>query len=192
MTFDARGDLLYTTVSGTSGVFIIANVTHQFFGQRLLERRDVAVSALSSVTNPGGNLKFDANGNLYLLTATSESTGVLVLAPAVTTIFGQSIPANTLTTLNVSANLFPSTFAASTISLDQNGDLFIAGRGVRQGGTTGSTFVVPKRSGVLLGQQVVANHARLINGGLQVASFWASYWRQGVLWVLSPVGLYSI
>jgi len=192
MTFDARGDLLYTTLGGTSGVFIIANVTHQFFGQRLLERRDVAVSALSSVTNPIGNLKFDANGNLYFLTAPSGPNVVTVLAPAVTTLFGQSIPANTLTTLNVSANLFPSTFSASSISLDQNGDLFIAGRGVQQGGTTGSTFVVPKRSGVLLDQQVVANHPRLINGGLQVASFWASCWRQGVLWVLSPVGLYSI
>jgi len=192
MTFDARGDLVYT-ISQEGGAYVIANVTHDFFGQRLIQRRDVAISALTSTNIGTGSPQFDGSGTLYLLTTRlTGNNDVTVLAPSLTRIFGQSIPKNTPTSLNVSANLFPDTFIPLDISLDSNGDLFLAGSGIGQGGTSGSIFVIPVHSGALLGKHVTANHASLISGGLQASGFVASYWRLGALWALNPNGFWSI
>ena len=139
---DSSGNIFVSSF-GSGSVVVYPAVTGTLFGQSVPAGVGAILTAAGAM-HPFG-ITIDAQGNLYL-TDDSGST-VWVLARTATTLFGQSVQANVLTSLTATG----SQSAMTWLSMDPAGNLYIA-----ESGSSG-IFVIPKATGTLFGQSVTAN-----------------------------------
>jgi hypothetical protein len=184
--------LLLLLLFSSPGAFVVPVKSGTFFGQSVQANVETPINLLAGVPFNNESMKFDSRGNLYFLQSTDVTNIVSVLAPKATRIFGQYVPGQTVTTLNVLSALRTQTFEATSLSVDPRGDLFVAGTGIGQGGSAGLLFVVAAQTGAILGSHVIANRISSIRCGTQGSEYVASCWANGQLWAMNSGGLWVI
>ncbi len=146
---DAKGNAFFNS-PGTNQVLVLPKVTSTLFGQKVRAGVVSVVHAASGLVEPS-SLAFDHKGNLYI---GQEPVGaVRVLARSTQRIFGQTISANSLTSLNA----ITSFGAVDTMAFDASGNLVLGTQSIP------GAFVVPAKSGTFFGQSVQANVETQIN-----------------------------
>lgn len=134
IAFDGAGNMF---VTNSGHVTVIPTVTSTIFGQQFTANIAASLNATSSI-NAAFGLVFDVAGNLYV----ALSSAVAVVPVRSGTLFGQSVTADTPTTLT-SAN------SPTGLAIDTAGDLFYA--------SGGGVSVIPAATGTLFGQPVTVN-----------------------------------
>ena len=152
LAVDAAGDL-YVTSQTTGAVEVLAPEETTLFGQQIPADTLTPLTASTGASNPV-SVAVDSTGDLIIGEAQS-GPNIDILAPEETTLFGQQIPADTLTTLPASGAL-PS---LETLTLDATGRLFI-------GGDDGTVWVISSATGTVFGTSVTSNQATQIDDGI--------------------------
>jgi len=106
------------------------------------------IPVVSNETGQVTNVAFDSQGDMFI----SQFAGpVQVLPQSTGTLFGQSVTAGTLTSLNAASSLT----SESGVAIDSNGDLFLSSR------AAGTVSVIPTTAGAaggtIFGQAVTAD-----------------------------------
>jgi IPT/TIG domain len=149
VAYDSTGNLWVSEFNGDVRVDPVASGT--IFGQSVTGGQLNTIATLSDADG----LAFDSSGDLYI--ADSKAGTVSVLSSTSQTLFGVSVPADTLTTL-ISSGL------TKPIGLTFNaGNLYIA--------NTSNVSVLPASSGTLFGTPVTANTLATVATGTTEAAF---------------------
>jgi sugar lactone lactonase YvrE len=150
LAFDAEGDLFIVN-TGDNDVVVIPKVSGRIFGQIVTANVAATVNAVTDLMAPHG-IAFDHAGNLYV--ADTGHAQVSVTPVATGTLFGQSVTANTTAVLSAATGLD----VPNSLAFDAAGDLFVTNVGLDR------VTMVPRASGSLFGQTVVANSAAAVTG----------------------------
>jgi glucose/arabinose dehydrogenase len=143
IVLDANGDLFIANL-GNNTISVLPASTGTIFGQSVTADQITTLSAATGLNTPIA-LAMDANGDLFI---SNDGLNTISVLPASTgTIYGQSVTANQITTLQASVG-FEAPFG---LTFDANGDLFGASIGTDQ------VTVVPSSTGTILGQSMTAN-----------------------------------
>ena len=148
---DAQGDLFIGNDGNSTVTVVPSPSTTTVFGQSVTADTPVALTALAGISGPMG-FAFDSAGDLFVA---SESSGTITVLPAsTTTVFGQSVTADTAATLDpgTSGSLAALTSSGSMgLGFDSAGDLFVEDN-------SGSLTVVPATGTTsIYGQNVTAD-----------------------------------
>lgn len=145
MARDSHGNVYVASILGGQ-ILVDPAATGTLFGQSVTAGVVTVLAAAQGLNTPQG-LAVDAAGNLYI--TTQAASEVSVLAPSATTLFGQQIPANTVTSLSATSG----SANPVAIAFDTAGNLYIGDSVV--GGP--NVAVVAPSATTLFGQQVPAN-----------------------------------
>lgn len=133
LAFDSNGNLFVTDTFGSQSVVVFPQSSGTLFGQSVTANTVTAVSAFGfSIAQPFG-LAFDASGNL--LVANRSNRKIIVLAPIAAAVFGQDIPANVGTSLEIAAG-----FGNQGLLFDAAGNLYMGSDSTV--GTPAGTYVL--------------------------------------------------
>ena len=149
VAYDSAGNLWVSEFNGDVKVDPVASGT--LFGQSVTGGQ---LNTIATVSDADG-LAFDSSGDLYI--ADSKAGTVSVLSSTTQTLFGVSVPADTLTTLI-------STGLTKPIGLTFNGGNLYIGNG-------SDVSVLPASSGTLFGTTVTANTLATVATGTTEAAF---------------------
>jgi hypothetical protein len=148
LAFDAQGDLYVANFVG-GGVTVLPTATKVIFGQPVTANTSANLAVTGGV--PMMSVAFDSQGNLYMGSSTSSSTGqgIYVVPVASGTLFTQSVSADTLNQISATsgANGIGPSFPYS-LAFDSQGDLFVGGGG--------SVSILPATTGTEFGSSVTA------------------------------------
>jgi len=142
IAIDSEGDLVVWSFKTTT-MTIIPRATRVIFGQSVSANVATTLTAAAALTNVA-SMQFDRQGDLFTV---DDSLGLIqVLPSADTSLFGQSVTANTVTTLSATSSITVPT----NVAIDPSGNLFIPDN-------AGKLWMVARQSGTLFGQAVSAN-----------------------------------
>jgi len=142
IAIDSEGDLVVWSFKTTT-MTIIPRATRVIFGQFVSANVATTLTAAAALTNVA-SMQFDRQGDLFTV---DDSLGLIqVLPSADTSLFGQSVTANTVTTLSATSSITVPT----NVAIDASGNLFIPDN-------AGKLWMVARQSGTLFGQAVSAN-----------------------------------
>jgi hypothetical protein len=142
IAIDSEGDLVVWSFKTTT-MTIIPRATRVIFGQSVSANVATTLTAAAALTNVA-SMQFDRQGDLFTV---DDSLGLIqVLPSADTSLFGQSVTANTVTTLSATSSITVPT----NVAIDASGNLFIPDN-------AGKLWMVARQSGTLFGQAVSAN-----------------------------------
>ena len=144
MARDSHGNVYVASFLGGQ-ILVDPAATGTLFGQSVTAGVVTVLTATQGLNTPQG-LAVDAAGNLYI--ASQSASEISVLAPRATTIFGQQIPANTVTNLSATSG----SANPVAIAFDAAGNLYL---GDSVPGP--NVAVVAPSATTLFGQQVPAN-----------------------------------
>ena len=151
ITTDSAGDVFLGNTA-TDTVSVVAATSGTIFGQSVTAGVATVLTAATGLADSPVYLAYNA-GDLFISESASEGSGdIQVIAPANSTIFGQSVLANTPTTLEGGSSVY----GPEGMAFDSSGDLFMASE-------EGSITVLPAASGTIFGQSVTANAAATLN-----------------------------
>jgi len=161
VTLYAAGDLFYANSATPSLGVIPASSTTSVFGQAVTPSTPTVLATASSFAGPAG-LAVDSQGVLYIAQAavsySSPVTGIGIVAPTSTTLFGVACSAGHLANFS-----FAGLVSAPTgVVTDHAGNAFIAN------GLARNIVVYPKVSGTLFGQVVTAGVPAILQASLGV------------------------
>ncbi|MGC2485825.1 MAG: hypothetical protein WA359_06255 [Acidimicrobiales bacterium] len=142
IVLDPNGDVFIANDDNSISVLPASSGT--IFGQSVTAGQITTLTAASGLNSPLA-LAMDANGDLFI---SNDGNNTISVLPASTgTIFGQSVTANQITTLQASIG----SEAPFGLSFDANGDLFGASLGTDQ------ITVIPAHTGTIFGQSMTAD-----------------------------------
>ncbi len=154
VAFDAAGNLYESEDNGNVNVWPTASGT--IFGKAVTPGQ---ANTLVTVNNTPG-IAFDSAGDLFISNDNGASGGSISVLPATsTTIFGQSVTANTLTTLVTGLD------NPIGLAFDASGNLYYA--------TQNAISVLPVASGIIFGQSVTADRSAALITGVTQGGFLA-------------------
>jgi sugar lactone lactonase YvrE len=143
IVLDTNGDLFIANL-GDNTISVLPASTGTIFGQSVTANQITTLSAATGINTPIA-LAMDANGDLFI---SNDGLNTISVLPASTgTIFGQSVTANQITTLQASVG----NEAPFGMTFDAHGDLFGASI------STDQVAVVPASSGTIFGQSMAAD-----------------------------------
>ncbi len=145
LSFDGSGNLFIaeTGTGGVEGQVLVVSSGTSVFGQSVTADTLAGLTATESLNPPNG-VAFDGSGNLYIAT---NSGHVLDVIPATTgTLFGQSVTADTPSSLV----LVDEVIQPGALAVDAAGDLFIANF------AGNSVSVIANSTGTFFGQTVTS------------------------------------
>jgi IPT/TIG domain/Listeria-Bacteroides repeat domain (List_Bact_rpt) len=152
VAFDAKGDLYIASVLDDA-VTVVPAASGVLFGKAVTA--DDPVTLISSGLDDPLGLAFDSAGNLFISNAVNNTVSVLPVASG--TVFGQSVTADTLSTV-VSTGQDTTPFG---IAFDRAGNLYI------ESNSADTVSVLPASSGTLFGRAVTTDTlTTLISTGL--------------------------
>ncbi len=154
VAFDAAGNLYESENNGNVNVWPTTSGT--IFGQTVIAGQ---ANTLVTLDNTPG-IAFDSAGDLFISNDNGASGGSISVLPAASgTIFGQSVTANTHTTLVTGLD------NPLGLALDSSGNLYYA--------TQNRISVLPFASGTVFGQSVTADTSTSLVTGLTQGGFLA-------------------
>jgi sugar lactone lactonase YvrE len=149
---DSAGDLF---IANGASVTVVPESSGMLFGESVTaDQSATLVDDAASSSKPEG-LAFDAAGNLYI----GSNINVTVLARTSTTLFGQSVTADVQTQLNAANQL--GVIGAMGLAFDSAGDLYVG-----EGQPLSNVLVVPKASGTLFDQSVIADDTAKLDAAI--------------------------
>lgn len=159
LDFDAQGNLYGVSITETT-FSVLPATTGTLYGVAVTA--NTARILYTNASNWFWDLALDSNGNIFVADGWGSTPGVFVLPKTTTTLYGQSVTANTFVKLNTFGN---DRYAG--IDVDSNGDLY-----ANEYFTI--TKVVSASSKTIFETALTANTAASISGT-------SGYVRQGVL-----------
>ena len=153
VAYDAHGNLYLTEAPGGSNegsILVRPSVSGMFFGQSVSAGTLAQVAAIPAGAG-GGGIAFDSSGNLYV-TGPGGTISVLSNCVGSCTIFGQTVPQDTLT------QLFTGLTGAQGLAFDTSGNLYVA--------TANGVTVIASATTTLFGQGFTVDMPKLLFGGL--------------------------
>ncbi len=163
-TYDSAGDV-FVVNSMDNNVVVIAKTTGTVFGQSVAAGTPTILSpsgGVLSLSTPD-DVAFDSAGDLFILNETGSIT--VVPASSTTTVFGQSVSADTPVVIDPSGFSGPTGIDnAELMTIDPSGNLYISNS------DDGSVVVDPVATGTLFGQSVTAGTPFVFNPGGSLAS----------------------
>ncbi len=144
---DSNDDVLYSLSDG--GVYALTSSTRTVFGVSVSANSPTQIATASSLSGP---LEFDADGNLWGVYPSASSVGVLPIST--TTLFNQSVTANTEATYTMASGSW-----VWDIAFDGSGNLLYSDGWGNQG-----VWIYSKSSGTFFGQSITAFTATELTG----------------------------
>jgi sugar lactone lactonase YvrE len=150
LTFDAAGDLFLVDLNNDR-IAVIAKTSGTLFGQKVTANKLVTLAATSGQLGSPWGISVGPHGDLFV---TNYFSNTITILPKVSgTIFGQSVTANTATTLTAGTDLSN----PRGLAFDAAGDLFVSNIG------NGSVTLIPEATDSVFGQSVTANTAATLS-----------------------------
>jgi len=144
---DSNEDVFYSLSDG--GIYALTSSTRTVFGVSVSANSPTQIATASSLRGP---LEFDADGNLWGVYPSSSSVGVLPIST--TTLFNQSVTANTEATYTMASGSW-----VWDIAFDGSGNLLYSDGWGNQG-----VWIYSKSSGTFFGQSITAFTATELTG----------------------------
>ena len=144
---DSNDDVFYSLEDGK--IYALTSSTRTVFGVSVSANSPTLIATASSLRGP---LEFDADGNLWGVRPSSSSVGVLPVST--TTLFNQSVTANTEATYTMAALSW-----IWDIAFDGSGNLLYSDGWGNQG-----VWIYSKSSGTFFGQSITAFTATELTG----------------------------
>jgi len=144
---DSNDDVFYSLSDGR--VYALTSSTRTVFGVSVSANSPTQIATASSLRGP---LEFDTDGNLWGVYPSSSSVGVLPVST--TTLFNQSVTANTEATYTMAAGSW-----IWDIAFDGSGNLLYSDGWGNQG-----VWIYSKSSGTFFGQSIAAFIATELTG----------------------------
>jgi hypothetical protein len=144
---DSNDDVFYSLSDG--GIYALTSSTRTVFGVSVSANSPTQIATASSLRGP---LEFDADGNLWGVYPSSSSVGVLPVST--TTLFNQSVTANTEATYTMASGSW-----VWDIAFDGSGNLLYSDGWGNQG-----VWIYSKSSGTFFGQSITAFTATELTG----------------------------
>ncbi len=141
---DAAGDLLVANAGFADSVTVVPVADGTVFGQTVVANRAATLAAAQGIITPMG-LALDAAGDLFVVSNSLDT--VAVIPATTTTLFGQSVTANTTSFLSAIASAGLN--EPQGIALDAAGHLFVA--------DAGEVAVLSAETTTIFGQTIVAD-----------------------------------
>jgi hypothetical protein len=160
--FDAAGNLFIGFGNGSGGVVVVPASTTTVFGQHVTADTPVLLDpgihgTLTGLADSVNGLTFDVYGDLWISNWRSDTIDVL---PAVTTtLFGQSVVADTAVAVNPGGHLDSLLNAPANLAFDTRGNLYLANY------RDNNLVVLPATSTTLFGDHVTADTASVLDPG---------------------------
>ena len=144
---DSNEDVFYSLSDG--GIYALTSSTRTVFGVSVSANSPTQIATASSLRGP---LEFDADGNLWGVFPSSSSVGVLPIST--TTLFNQSVTANTEATYTMASGSW-----VWDIAFDGSGNLLYS-----DGWGNRGVWIYSKSSGTFFGQSITAFTATELTG----------------------------